>query len=108
MTVLKVLEILESDHGPLTHTLRENTKQGRHSNAATGFVPSAPAITLNESVGGSERLISLFYIYPFRCQPYGHRFRLLQWGVTYTRIEKDRRVGRKRKGWIDKQKSRST
>jgi hypothetical protein len=37
MTVLKALEILESDHGPLTHTLRENTKQGRHSNAATGL-----------------------------------------------------------------------
>ena len=33
---------------------------------------------------GPERLISLFYIYPFRCQPCGHRFRLLQWGVTYT------------------------
>jgi hypothetical protein len=32
---------------------------------------------------GFERLISLFYIYPFRCQPCGHRFRLLQWGVTY-------------------------
>jgi chromosome segregation ATPase len=36
---------------------------------------------------GSERLISLFYIYPFRCQPCGHRFRLLQWGVTYRKIE---------------------
>jgi hypothetical protein len=37
---------------------------------------------------GSERLISLFYIYPFRCQSCGHRFRLLQWGVTYTKIER--------------------
>src|SRR5499433_4610648 len=34
---------------------------------------------------GLERLISFFYIYPFRCQPCGHRFRLLQWGVTYTK-----------------------
>jgi predicted RNase H-like nuclease (RuvC/YqgF family) len=34
---------------------------------------------------GSERLISLFYIYPFRCQPCGHRFRLFKWGVRYTR-----------------------
>jgi chromosome segregation ATPase len=46
---------------------------------------------------GAEHLISLFYIYPFRCQPCGHRFRLLQWGVTYTKKE-----------WIDKQESRST
>ncbi|HXV79378.1 MAG TPA: hypothetical protein VEG60_05840 [Candidatus Binatia bacterium] len=36
---------------------------------------------------GPERLISLFYIYPFTCKPCGHRFRLLQWGVTYTKIE---------------------
>ena len=46
---------------------------------------------------GSERLISLFYIYPFRCQPCGHRFRLFQWGVTYTKIQLDRRTGRKRR-----------
>ena len=46
---------------------------------------------------GPERLMSLFYIYPFRCQPCGHRFRLLQWGVTYTRIEEDQRTGRKRR-----------
>ena len=38
---------------------------------------------------GLERLISLFYIYPFKCQPCGHRFRLLQWGAKYTRIELD-------------------
>lgn len=36
---------------------------------------------------GSERLLSFFYIYPFRCQPCGHRFRLLQWRVTYTKME---------------------
>ena len=45
---------------------------------------------------GTERLLSFFYIYPFRCQPCGHRFKLLQWGVTYTRIDLDRRVGWKR------------
>src|SRR6266478_9749023 len=56
---------------------------------------------------GSERLISLFYIYPFRCQPCGHRFRLLQWGVTYTKIEEDQRVGRKRKESIDKHRAGS-
>lgn len=42
-------------------------------------------------VGLGERLISLFYVYPFRCQLCGHRFQLLQWGVKYKRIEEDRR-----------------
>ena len=42
-------------------------------------------------VGLGERLISLFYVYPFRCQLCGHRFQLLQWGVEYKRIEEDRR-----------------
>ena len=40
---------------------------------------------------GFERLISLFYIYPFSCQPCGHRFRLLQWGVTYRKSERPMR-----------------
>lgn len=35
--------------------------------------------------------MSLFYVYPFRCQLCGHRFQLFQWGVTYKRIEEDRR-----------------
>ena len=42
-------------------------------------------------VGLGELLISLVYVYPFRCQLCGHRFKLIQWGVTYTRIEEDRR-----------------
>ena len=42
-------------------------------------------------VGLGERLISLFYVYPFRCQLCGHRFQVLQWGVKYKRIEEDRR-----------------
>ncbi|HEX8750369.1 MAG TPA: PilZ domain-containing protein [Nitrospira sp.] len=42
-------------------------------------------------VGLGERLISLFYVYPFRCQLCGHRFQLLQWGVKYKKIEEDRR-----------------
>jgi DNA-binding cell septation regulator SpoVG len=50
---------------------------------------------------GLERLMSLFYIYPFRCQPCGHRFRLFQWGVTYTRIELDSRAAQKRRlTWV--------
>lgn len=39
-----------------------------------------------------ERLISLFYFYPFRCQLCGHRFKFLQWGVKYLRVEEDRRT----------------
>ena len=46
---------------------------------------------------GPERLMGLFYYYPFRCQPCGHRFRHFQWGVTYTKIQLDRRTGRKRR-----------
>jgi hypothetical protein len=42
-------------------------------------------------VGLGEHLISLFYIYPFRCQLCAHRFKVLQRGVTYTKIEEDRR-----------------
>jgi len=39
-----------------------------------------------------ERLLSLFYVYPFRCQLDGHRFRFLQWKVKYVRVEEDRRT----------------
>ena len=35
--------------------------------------------------------MSLFCVYPFRCQLCGHRFQLPQWGVRYKRIEEDRR-----------------
>jgi hypothetical protein len=42
-------------------------------------------------VGFAEQLLSLFYIYPFKCQLCGHRFSALQWGVRYLRMEEDRR-----------------
>jgi hypothetical protein len=42
-------------------------------------------------VGLGEYLLSLFYIYPFRCQLCARRFKVLQWGVTYTRLEEGRR-----------------
>jgi hypothetical protein len=42
-------------------------------------------------IGLGELLLSLFYVYPFKCQLCGHRFKLFQWGVTYTRTEEDRR-----------------
>lgn len=41
--------------------------------------------------GVKERLFSIFYVYPFRCQLCGHRFRFRQWGVRYIRVEEDRR-----------------
>ncbi len=39
-----------------------------------------------------ERLLSLVYVYPYFCQLCGHRFRSLQWGVKYSRIDEDRRI----------------
>ncbi|GLH73098.1 hypothetical protein GETHLI_16000 [Geothrix limicola] len=38
-----------------------------------------------------DRLFSSFAVYPFRCQLCRHRFHRLQKGVTYTRIDEDRR-----------------
>lgn len=38
-----------------------------------------------------ERFLSIFYVYPFKCQLCGYRFRSLQWGVRYVRVEEDRR-----------------
>jgi PilZ domain len=42
-------------------------------------------------IGVGELLLSLFRIYPFRCQLCARRFKVLQWGITYTRIEEVRR-----------------
>jgi hypothetical protein len=41
--------------------------------------------------GLSEVLLSLFYVYPYKCQLCGARFRSLQWGVRYIRVDEDRR-----------------
>jgi hypothetical protein len=38
-----------------------------------------------------EVLLSFFYIYPYKCQICGVRFRSLQWGVRYIRVDEDRR-----------------
>ena len=35
--------------------------------------------------------MSLFYVYPFKCQLCGERFRSFQRGVRYIRVEEDRR-----------------
>jgi len=41
--------------------------------------------------GWQEKLMSVFYVYPFRCQLCGYRFRFLQWGIRYLRVYEDRR-----------------
>lgn len=37
--------------------------------------------------GRLDRLLSLAYVYPFRCQSCLHRFRLMVWGQRYVRIK---------------------
>jgi hypothetical protein len=44
-----------------------------------------------QRIGAFERVLSLFYVYPFRCQACGHRFLALRWGVRYTRLPEERR-----------------
>src|SRR3990170_6247408 len=39
-----------------------------------------------------ERLVSLFYIYPFNCQLCGQEFSLFQPGVRYVRVDEDQRT----------------
>jgi hypothetical protein len=36
-------------------------------------------------IGLSEEMLSMAYVYPFRCQSCMHRFFSLQWGVRYQR-----------------------
>ena len=45
--------------------------------------------------GLGERLLSQFYLYPFRCQLCGKRFRARQPGVRYVRIDEDHREYRR-------------
>ena len=41
--------------------------------------------------GPVDKLMSLAYCYPFRCQVCRHRFRLMQWGLRYIEQDVDRR-----------------
>lgn len=41
--------------------------------------------------GLRERVAGWLYIYPFKCQICGFRFRFLQWGVRYVRVDEDHR-----------------
>ena len=43
-----------------------------------------------------ERLLSVAYVYPFRCQSCLHRFRALAWRQRYVRIQRAPRVERRR------------
>ena len=40
---------------------------------------------------GLERLLSVLYVYPFRCRICGHRFLAVQWGQRYATRTVDRR-----------------
>lgn len=44
------------------------------------------------AVGVGEKLLKLFYVYPFKCQLCGFRFRFLQRGLRSIRVAEDRRV----------------
>ena len=48
-------------------------------------------VTRVARVGLIEHLLSLFYVYPFKCQLCSYRFKFRQKGVRYKRIEEDRR-----------------
>src|SRR5262245_37853850 len=39
----------------------------------------SPSVRRSSRVGAYERIISAFYLYPFRCQRCAHRFRALRW-----------------------------
>jgi hypothetical protein len=41
--------------------------------------------------GAGEVLLSFLYIYPFRCQLCGHRFKLLRWRKVYHKAVYDGR-----------------
>src|SRR2546422_144823 len=38
-------------------------------------------------VGALERVLAAVYVYPFRCQVCGRRFRALAWGKRYVRLQ---------------------
>ena len=49
------------------------------------------SVRRSSRVGAFERLISVVYIYPFRCQRCTFRFRRLNWGHRYPNSKGDRR-----------------
>ncbi len=58
--------------------------------------PSCPScnkdfVRRSQRQGHAEVVVSLFYLYPFRCQLCTHRFFAMQWGRRYRRYTPDRR-----------------
>src|SRR5205809_2562245 len=49
------------------------------------------SVRRSSRVGAFERLISVLYVYPFRCQRCTFRFRRLNWGHRYPNSKGDRR-----------------
>lgn len=51
--------------------------------------PSCQSIYVRRThrVGMLERLVSLFFLYPFRCQLCSARFTFFQWGIRYSQQE---------------------
>jgi hypothetical protein len=52
---------------------------------------SRPFVRRVSIVGSAETLLGIFFVYPFRCQLCGVRFRMPQWGVRYVRVPEDKR-----------------
>ena len=50
-----------------------------------------PFIKASRRQGLLDRLLSLVYAYPFRCQVCRYRFHLMQWGLHYIERDVDRR-----------------
>jgi len=40
-------------------------------------------------IGLTEEMLSVVYVYPFRCRLCTHRFLAFQWGVRYHRVSSD-------------------
>ena len=49
------------------------------------------SVRRSSRVGAFERLISIIYVYPFRCPRCTHRFRALNWGHRYPHPKGERR-----------------
>src|SRR2546421_8534169 len=49
------------------------------------------SVRRSSRVGAFERLISIIYVYPFRCPRCTHRFRTLNWGHRYPHPKGERR-----------------
>jgi hypothetical protein len=74
-------------HKPITSEKKENKAMAdlKCPNCSREYVARVAR------VGFAEDLLSLFYIYPFKCQLCGYRFIALRWRVRYLRMEEDRR-----------------